>query len=61
MVLVTNSKDYKNVKTVDEAVRLEKIISIPNEVPIYWYNNRKFVIEGCHIIVGCQLCGPFLF
>lgn len=52
MVLVTNSKDYKNVKTVDEAVRLEKIISIPNEVPIYWYNNRKFVIEGCHIIVG---------
>lgn len=35
MVLVTNSKDYKNVETVDGAVKPGKeIIAIQNEVPM---------------------------
>jgi hypothetical protein len=35
MVLVTNSKDYKNVETVDGAVESGKeIIAIQNEVPV---------------------------
>lgn len=35
MVLVTNSKDYKNVETVDGAVESGKeIIAIQTEVPV---------------------------